>query len=325
MTERGETMGKKVSLAICIAVLAWAGLGPEQAWAQEEKLFPTRALTYMNVFEPGGPADRLLRMQQPELERLFKQRVLSDYKVGGGGALGWRELAKSKPDGYTFAVMSLPHIVLQPLQQDVGYKTEQIVPIAIFANDPIAVTVLPGSQFKTLAELLDYARKNPGALTIGGVGTFTPYHIAILRFEKLTGVKLTYVPFTGSATQIMSFLGGHTAATLGASSDMVRYKDKIRVLAFATEERMPDFPDSPTLKELGFDLAAGVDRGVAVPPGTPEYAVKKLEAAFLEISRNPEFQANVKGMGYMLKTVGHEESKSYIAKLTDIYKDLLKK
>ncbi len=318
-------MRMKLSFALVISLLLAVAVHLGAAWPQEEKQFPTRAVTYMNVFEPGGPADRLLRMQQPLLERSLKQRVLSDYKVGGGGALGWRELTKSKPDGYTFAVLSLPHIVLQPLQQEVGYKTEQIVPVAIFANDPIAVTVLPTSPFKTLSEFLDYGRKNPGALTVGGVGTFTPYHMAILRFEKLTGVKFTYVPFTGSSTQIMSFLGGHTAATLGAASDMVRYKDKIRVLAFATEERMPDFPASPTLKELGIDLAAGVDRGVAVPPGTPDYAIKRLEAAFLEISRNPDFQTNVRNMGYVLKTLGHEESKAYIARLTEIYRDLLKK
>ncbi len=315
-------MRTKVMAALMTLVLG-AGLKAHEAWAQEEKSYPTRALTYMNVFEPGGPADRLLRVQQPHLERILGQKVLAFYAVGGGGALGWRELARAKPDGYTFGVMSLPHIILQPLQHDVGYKTEQLDPVAIFASDPIAVAVLSTSPYKTLQEFLDYAKKNPGALTIGGVGKFTPYHVTALRLEKLSGAKFTYVPFTGSATQITAFLGGFTAATLGASSDMTRYKEKVRVLAFATEKRNPGFPESATLKELGIDLVGGVDRGVAVPLGTPRYTIEKLEAAFLEIAHSPEFQATLKKEGYISLIMDHEKSRAFIAKLTATYKELV--
>ena len=172
--------------------------------------------------------------------------MLIDYKVGGGGALGWRELVKSKPDGHTMAGFNIPHIILQPLQQEVGYKTEQIVPVALFQRTPLGLAVLETSPFKTLQEFVDYAKINPGSITIGGSGTFSGHHTASLRLEKLSGAKFTYVPFTGAAPQTTAFLGGHVAAMFGNSDDLVRYKEKIRVLAFASGERFPDFPASPT-------------------------------------------------------------------------------
>jgi tripartite-type tricarboxylate transporter receptor subunit TctC len=285
--------------------------------------FPTKPVTYLITFDPGGQSDREARRQQPHLERILKQKVLIDYKVGGGGALGWRELVKSRPDGYTMAGFNIPHIILQPLQQEVGYKTEQIVPVALFQRTVLALAVLNTSPFKTLQEFVDYAKKNPGALTVGGSGTFSGPHMAALRFQKLTGTTVTYVPFTGAAPQTMAFLGGHVAAAFSNSDDLVRYKDKVRVLAFASEQRFADFPDTPTLKERGVDMAEAVDRGVAVPPGTPEAVIQKLESAFLAIARNPEIQAEMKKQGFVPLAMGHKESKAYIEKMTAIYKELV--
>jgi tripartite-type tricarboxylate transporter receptor subunit TctC len=146
--------------------------------------------------------------------------------------------------------------------------------------------------------------------------------MATLRFQKLAGVKLTYVPFTGSAPMMTAVLGGHVAGTFANSDDLVRFKEKIRVLGFATEERFPDFPEVPTFKEMGLDIVLATDRGVAVPPGTPEPIVTKLEAAFVEIARNPEIQAEMKKQGFVPVAMGHAESKAYIEKMTAIFKEL---
>jgi tripartite-type tricarboxylate transporter receptor subunit TctC len=309
-----------------IAILAMTlplgiGLVGPQAEAQEK--YPTKLITYLVTFDPGGQSDREARRQQPHLERLLGQKVLIDYKVGGGGALGWRELVKSKPDGYTIGGFNIPHIILQPMQQEVGYKTEQIVPVALFQRTILALAVLNTSQFKTLQDFIDYAKKNPGALTVGGSATFSGPHMATLRFEKLTGTKVTYVPFTGAAPQTMAFLGGHTAAAFSNSDDLVRYKEKVRVLAFASETRFPDFPDAPTFKEQGIDLLEAVDRGVGVPARTPDAIIQKLEAAFLEICRNPEIQAEMKKQGFVPLAMGHKETKAYVDKMTGIYRELV--
>src|SRR5512136_295420 len=206
-------MKKKIIVWIVLAMVASLWIGTQGAGAQpKEPPYPTRQINYLICFDPGGQSDLVARLQQPHLEKILGQKVLIDYKVGGGGALGWRELVRAKPDGYTIAGFNIPHVILQPLQQEVGYKTEQIEPVAIFQRTPLAITVLNTSPFKTMQDLVDYAKKNPGAVTLGGSGTFTGYQMATLRLEKLTGARYTYVPFNGSAPQITAWLGGHVTA-----------------------------------------------------------------------------------------------------------------
>jgi tripartite-type tricarboxylate transporter receptor subunit TctC len=307
---------------LCLAALC-IGAGVRSAWS-ETKPYPARQITYMVCFDPGGQSDREARRQAPLLEKILGQKVIIDYKIGGGGALGWRELTKAKPDGYTMAGFNIPHVILQPLQQDVGYKTEQINPVFIFHSTPLALAVLATSPYKTIGDLVAYAKKNPGAVTVGGSGSFSGYHMATLRFEKLIGAKLTYVPYTGAAPQMTSFLGGHVLAVFGASDDLTRYKDKIRVLGFATEKRFPGFPDAPTLKEQGFDMVEAVDRGIAVPPNTPPEVIRTLEAAFMNIARRPEFQEEQRKGGFVPMAMGHEEVKAYMKKMTALYTELAK-
>ncbi len=314
-------MQKKVIAMITFALVLGLTIS-QQAWAQKETPYPTRQISYLICFDPGGQSDRVARLQQPHLDKLLGQKVLIDYKVGGGGALGWRELVRGKPDGYLMAGFNIPHVILQPLQQEVGYKTEQINPVCLFQRTPLGLAVLNTSPYKTLQEFIDFGKKNPGALTVGGSGTFSGYHMAALRFEKLSGVKLTYVPFTGSAPQMTAFLGGHLAAIFGASDDLTRFQDKTRVLAFATETRFPGYPDVPTLKEAGLDMAEAVDRGSAVPPKTPDHIIKKLEAAFVETAKNPDVVAEMKKQGFVPIAMGHQESKTYLDKMTAIYKEL---
>src|SRR3990172_1128217 len=317
---------RRTHVVTLIALLCLVGLnlgtGSRIAWSEESKSFPTRQLTYIVCFDPGGQSDREARRQTPLLEKFLGQKVIIDYKIGGGGALGWRELRKAKPDGYTLAGFNIPHVILQPLQQDVGYKTEQIVPLFIFHKTPLALAVLETSPFKTLKDLVDHAKKNPYLVSVGGSGAYTGYHMATLRFEKLIGTRLTYVPYTGAAPQMTSFLGGHLVAVFGASDDLTRYRDKVRILGFATEKRFPGFPEAPTLKEQGIDMVEGVDRGVAVPPGTPPDVIKKLEAAFMDIARRPEFQEEQRKNGFIPLAIGHEEGKEYLKRMTALYTEI---
>jgi tripartite-type tricarboxylate transporter receptor subunit TctC len=308
-----------VLFLVALASLVWN----EAGWSQS-KSFPNRQLTYLIPFDPGGQSDVEARRQQSHLSRILGQQVIIDYKVGGGGALGWRELVKSKPDGYLFAGFNIPHVILQPLQQDVGYKTEQLVPVALFQKTPVGLAVPLNSPFMTLKDFIDEAKKEPGKLTVGGSSFFSGPHFAMMLLDKLAGIQLSYVPFTGSAPQITALLGGHTDAGMTFSNDLVRFKDKIKILALATDKRMNEFPDVPTFKELGFNLVEAVDRGVIVPPNTPKDVIKKLEAAFLEIANNPEIQAEMTKQGFMPVAMGADESKAYLDKLTAHYKSLFK-
>lgn len=286
--------------------------------------FPSKQLTYIVTFDPGGQSDREARRQQGPLAKILGQQVIVDYKVGGGGALGWKELVRSKPDGYTFVTINTPHIILQPLQQQVGYKTDQINPVVMFQRTPLALAVLRESPYRDLKEFVEAAKKNPGTINVGGSAVFSGHHFATLRFQKLAGIQLTYVPFTGSAPQMTAFLGGHTTAVMANSDDLVRFADKLRVLAFSSDERFPAFPDVPTFKEQGFNMADSIDRGVAVPMETPPEVVAVLEKAFLQVVTDPAIQQAMKADGFVPLAMGHEESKAYIAKMTEVYTNLAK-
>ncbi len=293
-------------------------------YAAAQDKYPSKPITYLITFNPGGQSDREARRQQPLLEKILGQKILVDYKVGGGGALGWSELVRSKPDGYLICGINIPHIILQPMQQETGYKTEQIVPIALFQRTPLALAVLKDSPYKDLQGLIAAAKAKPGEISIGGSGTFSGHHIATLRLQKLSGAKFNYVPFTGAAPQMTAFLGGHVNAVFGNSDDLVKHADTIRVLGTADEKRFFGFPDAPTFKESGYDLNEAIDRGVAVPPNTPEAVLKKLEAAFLQIANDPEIQEQMKKEGFVPLALGHAESKAHIAKMTAIYRDIVK-
>ncbi len=311
---RGLTGALVLTLAAILLLAAMPALAATD--------YPNKPITYLITFDPGGQSDREARRQQPHLERILKQKVLIDYKVGGGGALGWRELTRAKPDGYFIAGITIPHIVLQPLQQDVGYKTEQILPISIFQQTPLALIVHAKSSITNVQEFVDFAKKNPNAITMGGTGGFTSHQMANLQLQKRAGIKTTYVPFTGSAPLMTAVLGGHVTGTFGNSDDVVRFKDSLRVLAFATEKRFPHFPDVPTFKELGLDIVLSTERGVAVPPGTPDTIIEKLEAAFMEIAKNPEIQAEMTKQGFVPVAMGYKESVAYKEKMTVFYKEM---
>lgn len=313
-------MNRAVVMLLLVAGFLLA-LGDATARA-EAKPFPTRQLTYMICFDPGGHSDRAAKLQQAPLSEILGQKVVIEYKVGDGGALGWRELVRARPDGYTFAGFNLPHIILQPMQRDVGYRTEQIVPVMVFQRTPLALAVLRTSPIQTLQDFMTLAQKSPGAVTVGGSGTHSGYHMAVLRLEKLTGTKLAYVPFTGSAPQMKAFLGGQVQAVFAASDDLTRLRDQVRVLGFATEQRFPGFPDTPTLKEQGLNMTEAIDRGVAVPPKTPAPIIKKLEDALLKVANLPEIRNEMIRQGAIPMAMGQEQTKAYIAKTAARYKEI---
>lgn len=285
--------------------------------------YPNKQITYMVTFAPGGQSDREARRQQPYLEKALGQKILIDYKDAGGGAVGWAEAARGKPDGYQITGINVPHIIIQPLQQDVGYKTEQLLPVALFQSTPLGLIVHNSKPYKSLNELLDAAKKNPGKITIGGSGTGTGPQIATLQLEKLAGTKFEYVPFNGAAPSITAFLGGHIDALMANSDDVVKYSDQSKVLGFTTEDKFPALASAPTFKEQGINLVETVDRGIAVPAGTPANIVSKLEKAFLDISALPEVREAHKKEGFVTMAMGSKDSQAYIQKLIPRYKDIV--
>jgi len=286
--------------------------------------FPQKPVTYLIPFNPGGESDIFARAQQPLLEKELKQNVLISYKTGGGGSVGWNELVRTKPDGYYTAGFNLPHIILQPLQRkSSGYQTKQIEPVMIFMNTPNILAVPQNSPYKTLKDFIDAAKAKPGAVTLGGSGSNTANHLGVVRLNKLAGVTLSYVPFTGTGDAMPAFLGGHVAGLMTYTTMGMQYKNDMRVLAVATEKRFAGLPDVPTFKELGYDLTEGAYRGLAVPPNTPKEIIDILYKACAAVNKDPEFAQKMLGMGFLLEDLDPAASAKLVDKLTVEYQAIL--
>ena len=287
--------------------------------------FPEKPITYMICFDPGGESDITARLQQKYLEEVLKAKVVITYKVGGGGAVGWSELIRSKPDGYTIAGDNLPHTILQPMQRgDAGYTTEQLKRVYCFESTPCALVVKKDSPFKTLDDFIAFAKKNPGAVTLGGSGSWTANHLGTIELEKAAGVKLTYIPFTGSGSATPALLGGHVTGLMTYTTMAAQQLDKFRILAVAAPKRSAVFPDAPTFQELGYDIVEGAYRGVSVPPNTPENIVKIIADAFEKVNKNPEFAKKMADLAFDLEFMGPAEYTKFIQTRKAYYTDLLK-
>lgn len=275
--------------------------------------YPSETITYQIPFGPGGQSDLEARRQQPLLEKILGVKVVVQYKPGGGGSIGWSTLVNHKPNGYFISGINIPHIVLQPLARgNAGYQTDQLKPIALFQATPIGLAVLKDSQFKSLADLVAYAKKNPGAVICGGSGTWSGHHIAHLQFSKAAGIEMTYIPSKGAAKSVAAFLGGHVKVLWANSNDLVQHADKIRVLAFGTKKPFPNMPKVPTFESLGYKVYASIDRGAAAPPQTPDAIIKVLQDAFLKIANDPKVRAQMEKDGFVPLTMGAAEAQAYI-------------
>jgi tripartite-type tricarboxylate transporter receptor subunit TctC len=287
--------------------------------------YPTKPLTYMICFNPGGESDITARIQEQALKKYFGQEVVITYKIGGGGSVCWSELTQSRPDGYTIAGHNLPHIVLQPLERGkAGYNTLDLKSIYIFESTPDLLVVREDSPYKTLKDFIEAAKKTPGAITAGGSGSNTANDLGTSMLNKAAGIKLTYVPFTGSGAAVPALLGKHVTSLMTYSTMGVQYKGKFRALAIAAEERMSVLPDVPTFKELGYDVVEGAYRGVAAPPNTPDDIVQFLADIFEKVHKQPDVRKKMDENGFKTEFMGPAASLALIKKKMVEYEALLK-
>ena len=173
--------------------------------------YPEKTINYIIAFGPGGESDVSARLQEPFFKKLTGQTVAIQYKAGAGGAAAWSQINKAPGDGYTIIGTNLPHIILQPLQKDVGYKTAELANVYWFHFTPDAIMVHADSPYKTLEDMIAAAKKAPGTVTFTGSGTNSSNHLAQQRFDKLAGIKTTYIPSKGTGESNTALLGKHVS------------------------------------------------------------------------------------------------------------------
>jgi tripartite-type tricarboxylate transporter receptor subunit TctC len=274
--------------------------------------FPEKPVRYIIPFAPGGESDIAARLQQDVFRKKFGQELVVESKPGAGGALAWSQLNTFPGDGYTIMGSNLPHIVLQPLEGNVQYKTEDITNIHFFQYTPDAIVVRNESPFKTYQDLVAAAKAKPGTLNFAGSGSNSANHAAHARFNQLAGVKTTYVAYKGTGDLISSLLGGHVDGAMSYSSLALAQKGKVRLLAVATPQRLPYFPDVPTFRELGADWVDGAYRGIAAPKSTPEDVRKRLSDIVAEINQDAEFKRKMNEQGMELVNVTYDKMAAFL-------------
>lgn len=312
-----RTLLTRNRLAAALVALGTFSLAAGPAAAE----FPEGTLTYVNPFSPGGECDIVQRMQQNPLAENLGVDVVIEYREGGGGAVGWSHVKDQPADGYVFACFSIPHIIAQPMTRDPGYQTDELQIIYTYHSTPQVLIVRQDSPFETLDDFIEFARENPGSITVGGTGTASGNHLGAVRLMRAADIQVTWIPFPGSGPTIPALEGGHVGALMTNSTMAQQNRDKFRPLAVASTERLPFFPDTPTFQELGYDVVEAIYRGALGPAGMPEDRMQVIADALDEINRE---QAERKSeMGFFMHYYGPEESAALVERLKGEYRELL--
>ena len=286
--------------------------------------YPDKTLNYIIPYGPGGESDISARLQEPVFKKITGQGLAIQYKAGAGGAAAWSQLNGMTADGYTVMGTNLPHIVLQPLEKDVGYKTDDINTVFWFHFTPDALLVPTDSPIKNLKDYIEAAKKAPGATTLSGSGTNSANHLAQRQFDKMAGIKTTYIPFSGTGASNTALLGKQVSGSWGYTSVQMSLGKQVRCLAVAMEQRHPQLPDCPTFKEQGFNLVGGAYRGVAVPKSTPADIQSKLAADLAKVNADPDFIRKMEENGFAMLNVGPAQMGAFMAEVKARYEALAK-
>lgn len=269
-------------------VLSTAMASP--SWGQSA--YPTKPISMLISFAPGGVVDITSRALAAKVEKILGQPLVLTNNGGGGGSVAAGIVAKQKPDGYNLLSCTSTALIRIPQYRTVPYSLDDFVPIVQHASTESGLAVRADSPFKTVKDLVEFARKNPGKVTYSTLGVGSPMHLSMEYIAKQEGITWTHVPYPGSMPSVTALLGGHVTAT-SASTEWKPYvlEGRLRLLATHGEKRMQSFPNIPTLKELGYDFYNDTVFVIMAPKGTPAPIVKKLEDAFHKAFNDPDYQA----------------------------------
>jgi len=304
-------MTKKLLCALCLALL------PPWAVAQT---CPDKNVLYWQAFPPGGESDLSARHQQIVLKKKCPAiDTIIQYKPGAGGGLMWAQMNNLPADGLNVVGINLPHIVFQPIEGEVQYKTQDITPVFWFHYTPDALVVPEQSPIKTFADFVKTAKADPGKLSLGGSGLNSANHAAHERLNAAFGVKTVYIPYKGTGDMTTAVLGSQIDGAMSYTAFAINNKGKVRALAIAMDKRHPLLPDVPTFRELGVDWVDGAYRGIGVPKTTSPEIRKRLSDLWAALNNDPEMRVLAAKSGFELVNVGTEQMDAFMNDKIRIY------
>jgi tripartite-type tricarboxylate transporter receptor subunit TctC len=292
--------------------------------AQEK--FPSKPITYFHGYPAGGTGDIPHRHLAESVSKRLGQPVVIVIKLGGGGSVALGEVARAKPDGYTIGFLSGGPIIgshLTKLPFDVTKDFQPIIQHCTYIHGCI---VRADSPFKTLKELIDYARANPGKVTYGTPGAGTPQNLTMIWLGDLAKVEWIHVPQKGGVPAVTAVLGGHvTCSEVSTEFKPFLEAGRVRLLSLATPKRMEEFADTPTLKELGYDILGFAIHSIVGPKGIPMDRVKILHDAYYESMQEPGYRELLRKMSMPYEYRNSEDLQKHIEELYEKSGEVLKK
>ncbi len=278
--------------------LAFAVITSLLSGAVAAQACPEKNLLYWQAFPAGGESDLSARHQQLVLKKKCPAiETIIQYKPGAGGGLMWMQLNQLPGDGLNIVGINLPHIVLQPMEGTVQYKTDDITPVYWFHYTPDALVVAESSPLRSFQDFVKAAKEQPERITLGGSGLNSANHAAHERLDATFGIRTTYVPFKGTGDMTTAVIGGHVAGAMSYT-------------AFAV---------NPTFRELGIDWVDGAFRGIGMPKSTPAEARRRMSELWAALNADPEMKDLAAKSGFELVNVGVDRMESFMKERVRAY------
>ena len=301
----------------CSAALMLALAGA--AWAQEG--YPSKPVTLIAPFPPGGVADIVGRPLAASMEKTLKQPVLVVNRSGAGGAVGTTAAARSAPDGYTL-LMSLSSISIFPVSDPINgkpvpYQLADFAPIALVTADPTVLVVAADGPYKTIHDFIASAKAYPGRMNYSSSGVYGTLHVAMEMFASAAGIKLFHIPYQGGGPAVAALLGGQVhALASGPAAAIGQIKGgKMRALAGWGDKRLPLMPELPTFKELGYpEVEFYIWSGVFAPAATPAPVLARLRDAVRAATADSTFKGAMEKVATPISYLDAPEFRAFLAK-----------
>jgi len=310
--------------------LAAAGLllllSAPSGYAQD---YPDKPIRVVLTYTAGGVSDGIMRLLAPKMEEMLGQKLIIEAKPGAAGNIGTIEVAKSPPDGYTLVVTATNNFVINQYTMKMPIDPlTALAPVAKLADVPLVLFSNPTIPAKDFAAFIDYVKANPAKVNFGSPAAGTVNHMLLERVKQTKGLDMQHVPFRGSPQGVMALLQNDIQLfTVGYAAGIGHLKDgKLTALAVASDERLPELPDTPTLAESGLPGFTGANWwGMAAPAGTPEPVIRKIREAVQAALKEPNVVARYKALGLGIPKQSPEQWAAGLRAEAELWSDTVKK
>ncbi len=268
-------------------------------------------------FPPGGTTDQIARHVQAPLQQSLGQTVIVENRSGGSGSIGAAHVAKSAPDGYTWLLVFDTHGVNQSLIPNLPYDTlKDLAPVMLIGVSPMLITVHPSTPYKSWADIVAAAKKDPGGVAFGSIGSGSLGHLAMTLVDNKLGIKMTHIPYKGGGPLVQDAMAGHVPVAIASTALLSPNvaSGRLRAIAVTSAERFSAIPNVPTLQELGVQ---GIDSnswwGLNAPAATPPSIIAKMHKAFADALNKPDVKEKLEQQGVILKESSPEDYQKFLA------------